>query len=217
MNLGYEKRLVIVIIFLGLAAGTLSVLRAIDMSKQAEMFQEMKRMEQQYEEQINILRNDELMISLAKSRVPEHEKILFPMHEDDFTHLTSAFGKRGAIIGGGFSDHKGLDISGIWKARIVAVKDGVIKAHWLSHPVYGKAIFIDHLDGTESAYYHLSESYIHERYNSGMPWVVKKGEVIGRMGNTGLSQLQHLHFVYSIKNEQVNPIFYIKIPENMVE
>jgi murein DD-endopeptidase MepM/ murein hydrolase activator NlpD len=157
------------------------------------------------------MEDDELLYSISREKITE--KILFPVHTEDFTHLTSAFGKRSAIIGGDYAQHRGVDIAGSWRARVLAAADGIVIDHWLNHPIKGKAIYILHPDGSKTGYLHLSESYVHERDKDGNPWKVKAGDVIGRVGNTGLSDGDHLHFSVEIDGVMVNPMLYLTMPE----
>jgi murein DD-endopeptidase MepM/ murein hydrolase activator NlpD len=155
---------------------------------------------------------------------------LFPLHHDDFKwdgkegDLSSPFGERISPfrerMGGSLGFHTGVDLwgvshVGVWQARVVAAADGVILNHWFNHPIYGKMIEILHEDGSITRYAHLSVSYIHEkRVVSGklVPWEVKRGDVIGRIGDSGYSQGTHLHFELEIDGRVVNPLKYIDIP-----
>lgn len=98
--------------------------------------------------------------------------------------FTSGFGYRN----GGM--HYGVDIANRAKVPIVAAADGVvIKSYYSSS--YGNAIFISHSVNGQvytTVYAHLSSRSV------GNGAVVKKGQQIGIMGNTGASRGQHLHF-----------------------
>jgi len=103
-------------------------------------------------------------------------------------------------MGGGTEGlHKGVDLVGPVGAPIVAALAGTVVEHWLTpgehwgkmyygHPVFGCLIVIDHGDGLFTLYGHLYESYVHEG------WYVEAGQVIGELGNTGISTGPHLHF-----------------------
>jgi murein DD-endopeptidase MepM/ murein hydrolase activator NlpD len=117
--------------------------------------------------------------------------------------------------------HSGIDISSIWRAQVVSVTDGVIEEHWPppgtrspsgavfgGHPVYGGLIVVSHDDGSRSLYAHLSETFVHEGVR------VKPGTVIGRVGNTGKSTGEHLHFELEIDGQRVNPLHYIEQTNN---
>lgn len=183
-----------------------------------------------------VLEMKEAMIELPEFTSPPPPPIeyCFPIHPDDFVwdgvggDLTSPFGERDPIEIGGLGNgfHRGLDLWGVshigtWQARVVAVADGIILNHWYNHLVYGKMIEILHDDGSVSMYAHLSVSYVHEkRIVDGklIPWKVKKGDVIGRIGKTGdfyPDMKTHLHFELRINDQPVNPLKYIKIPEEL--
>jgi murein DD-endopeptidase MepM/ murein hydrolase activator NlpD len=168
-------------------------------------------------------------------------RYIFPIHEDDFLwdgirgDLTSPSGERDPANIGGLGDgfHEGFDSWGIsevvtWQARVVAVADGVVRNHWYNDPVKGEVIEILHDDGSVSESSHLSEAFVKERRvladGSMIPWRVKQGDVIGRIGNTGMSKGKykyktHLHFSLRLPDEEtgeleyVNPLSYIPIPE----
>lgn len=164
---------------------------------------------------------------------------IFPIHPDDFKwdgisgDLTSPYGERDPKEIGGRGDefHEGLDMwgvshVGVWQARVVAVADGVVLNHWLDDPVKGEYVEILHKDGSISEYDHLSKCYVHERRKMDgkmVPWEVKQGDVIGRIGNTGTSKgyltyKTHLHFGLRRIDPQtgelryVNPLRYIDVP-----
>jgi murein DD-endopeptidase MepM/ murein hydrolase activator NlpD len=146
----------------------------------------------------------------------ERAQYRYPIHPADYVMPTSPFGERESPWGGQLAEHQGVDLLGVWRARIVAVADGVVVEHWVppggrwkGHPVYGGMVRIRHDDGNESLYAHLSESYVHEKDPQGRPFRVAAGQVIGRQGNTGRSQGDHLHFELVVAGEQVNPLLWV--------
>ena len=95
--------------------------------------------------------------------------------------------------------HKGVDLAGRVGSPIKAVLAGMVVEHWLvpgwyggkqyfGHPTFGAMIVLDHGDGIYSIYGHLSDSFVHEGD------FVEMGQVIGELGNTGVSTGPHLHF-----------------------
>lgn len=140
----------------------------------------------------------------------------FPIHDADFLMLTSAFGYRISPIYKIAMNHSGLDIAGIWRAQVIAIADGEVFEHWpppgtrsasgwlwRGHPTRGGHIGIRHADGTISTYSHLSATYIREGQN------VQAGQVIGRIGDTGLSTGPHLHLEILVDGKNVNPLLYL--------
>lgn len=175
--------------------------------------------------QINSLKYS---LKLVTTKPPSLEvseyNLSLPIHEDDFMEYSSPFGVREipkGIYTGGAPErwHNGLDMYGLWKARIVASADGIIKDKWFvpdvrkgrkGHPIFGGYIVIQHDNGLETHYGHLS--WISEDLHEGD--VVKQGDVIGRQGSSGSSDGEHLHFGVSVDGEYKNPLKYIKVEEN---
>lgn len=83
--------------------------------------------------------------------------------------------------------HKGIDIAGEFKTPIHSVDKGVVTKSYYSGS-YGHVVFIKHENNLETVYAHLNKRNVKEGQ------VVKQGDVIGLMGNTGDSSGVHLHF-----------------------
>jgi len=94
--------------------------------------------------------------------------------------------------------HKGIDYSAHIGTFIYAPNDGWVTVSKYMK-VHGKTIVIDHGMGVQSIFNHLSERFVRPRE------FVKKGQCIGRVGNTGLSTGSHLHYGLSVNNKRVNP------------
>jgi len=69
--------------------------------------------------------------------------------------------------------------------------------------IYGNTVVIDHGMGLMSLYGHLSEVGVKEGQ------YVKKGEVIGKTGKTGLALGDHLHFGILVQGYEVNPLQWL--------
>jgi len=113
--------------------------------------------------------------------------------------ITSAFGTSRVYNGvqGGY--HGGIDLAGDTGAPVAAANGGRVA---LAGPlnVHGNAVIIDHGWGVFSAYYHLSEVLVDEGQQVG------QGEIVGRLGNTGLSTGAHLHWEMRVGGVQVDPV-----------
>ncbi|MCM3665332.1 peptidoglycan DD-metalloendopeptidase family protein [Mesobacillus subterraneus] len=83
--------------------------------------------------------------------------------------------------------HKGLDIAGEFKTPVHTVDKGVVTKSYYSGS-YGHVVFIKHENNLETVYAHLNKRNVKEGQ------VVKQGDIIGLMGNTGDSSGVHLHF-----------------------
>jgi murein DD-endopeptidase MepM/ murein hydrolase activator NlpD len=98
--------------------------------------------------------------------------------------------------------HSGLDIVANAGTRVQAPADGV--ATFVGREVgYGNVIYLSHGNGVTTRYGHLSAFAV----RSGQE--VRRGEVIGYVGNTGRSLGPHLHYEVLIQGTKVNPTDYI--------
>jgi murein DD-endopeptidase MepM/ murein hydrolase activator NlpD len=102
--------------------------------------------------------------------------------------------------------HKGVDLVGPVGSPVIAVLTGTVVEHWPSpdsywrgHPIYGGLVVIDHGEGLFTLYGHLSETCVHEGYQ------VEAGQVIGKLGDTGVTTGPHLHF-----EVVVDPLRYLE-------
>jgi len=116
--------------------------------------------------------------------------------------LSSGFGYRVSPFTGLREFHKGLDISSRKGTNIIAPADGVVTFVG-TNGSYGKMIKIDHGHGIISRYGHIQKA-LKERGEA-----VKRGDVIGLMGNTGRSTGPHLHYEILLNGLPVNPQTYI--------
>jgi murein DD-endopeptidase MepM/ murein hydrolase activator NlpD len=116
--------------------------------------------------------------------------------------FTSKFGYRKSPFTGRPVMHKGLDIAAPPGTPIIAPADGVISYAGYDSG-YGKLISIDHGYGMVTRYGHVSKIY------ATLGQKVKRGDVIGAVGNTGRSTGPHLHYEVRINNVPVDPSNYI--------
>ncbi|MBI4300385.1 MAG: M23 family metallopeptidase [Chloroflexi bacterium] len=100
-------------------------------------------------------------------------------------------------------NHEGIDISPPYGTPVYASRDGVVvetvKLGWS----YGWYILVDHGDGYKTRYSHLSE------FDVGVGEQVARGQLIGRVGNTGRSTGPHLDFRITKNGVEVNPLDYL--------
>ncbi len=141
--------------------------------------------------------------------VSDKEKLLSsipsiqPIKNNDLTRIASGFGYRTDPFTKSRRMHSGMDFTAPRGTPVYAASDGkVIRADSRSSG-YGKHIRIDHGFGYVTLYAHL------DKYNVRRYQKVKKGDIIGFVGNTGRSQAPHLHYEVRKDKRQVNPInFY---------
>lgn len=100
--------------------------------------------------------------------------------------------------------HGGIDIRGASGDPIHAIQDGKVV---ISRPMYFEGIFtvIDHGSKIFSLYMHQSETLVHEGET------VKRGQLIGKIGSTGMSTGPHLHLGLKVDNVLVNPMSVIHL------
>lgn len=116
--------------------------------------------------------------------------------------FTSGFGVRADPMTHGRGVHQGVDIAAAPGQPIHASADGVvIQAGEVSG--LGQAVFIAHGFGVTTRYGHMSRIDVRPGQR------VKRGDVVGRVGNTGRSTGYHLHYEVRVDGDPVNPLGYI--------
>jgi murein DD-endopeptidase MepM/ murein hydrolase activator NlpD len=116
--------------------------------------------------------------------------------------FTSGFGSRSDPLTHGHGNHQGVDIAAAPGQPVRASADGIVmRAGNLGG--LGNAIFVAHGYGITTRYGHLSKVEVRPGQR------VKRGDVIGRVGNTGRSTGYHLHYEVRQDGEPVNPLVYI--------
>jgi murein DD-endopeptidase MepM/ murein hydrolase activator NlpD len=117
-------------------------------------------------------------------------------------YLASAFGNRIDPFTNQPDFHPGLDIATPTGSKVQAPADGVVVSTGLKGS-YGNAIVIDHGYGVVTRYGHLSG------FNVRPGQRVRRGDVIGFVGQTGRATAPHLHYEVWVRDQNVNPIQYI--------
>jgi murein DD-endopeptidase MepM/ murein hydrolase activator NlpD len=119
--------------------------------------------------------------------------------------ITAGYGEKGSMWAGTNGTHKGTDYAVPVGTPVTTWKDGVVSNEALDAG-YGTAVMIEHADGYQSVYAHLSSKSV----NAGD--TVKAGQRIGKSGATGNVTGPHLHFeIRKGKNNPVNPIEYTSV------
>jgi hypothetical protein len=125
--------------------------------------------------------------------------------------ITSYFGYRFHPIAGHTLFHDGLDIANKVWTPVYATADGIVKYVGLKD-YFGRMISIEHPESDcKTIYAHLHQTAV----VSGQ--VVKRGDLIGYMGNTGRSTGPHLHYEVRINKKAVNPLSYILPSDAIVD
>ena len=116
--------------------------------------------------------------------------------------LSSSFGRRSAPKKGASTYHKGVDWATPTGTAVVASSGGTVaRAGWGSG--YGYVVYINHPDGRQTRYGHLSKVLV----SAGQ--TVSQGQKIALSGNTGVSTGPHLHFEILINGKAVDPYQYM--------
>ena len=126
-----------------------------------------------------------------------------PVRSENLTRMASGYGWRSDPFTKARKKHEGMDFSAPVGTPVYASGDGLVTRADQNSAGYGKHIRIDHGFGYISLYGHLSN------YNVRKGQKVKRGDLIGFVGNTGRSQGPHLHYEIYKNNSAINPInFY---------
>lgn len=125
-----------------------------------------------------------------------------PIKNSDLSRLASGYGNRLHPFYKIVKFHEGIDFTAPTGTEVYATADGLVKEIDRTRRGKGNTIVIDHGNGYESIYSHL------DGFNVRQGKAVKRGEVIGTVGNTGLSVAPHLHYEVHLNGESVNPVNY---------
>ena len=131
---------------------------------------------------------------------------VWPIDRTKLRNKIGAFGYRMHPIYHRWKFHSGVDLPGHIGDPVYATGDGVVKEteRTRSRAGYGTQILLDHGFGYQTRYAHLS------RIDVQPGQVVRRGEQIGCVGNTGGSTGAHLHYEVIYRGHTVNPINYFR-------
>ncbi|MBN1248344.1 MAG: peptidoglycan DD-metalloendopeptidase family protein [Anaerolineae bacterium] len=109
----------------------------------------------------------------------------------------------GVLTQGYWYGHRAIDIGASVGAAIWASDSGFVAFAGWTDIGYGYLIVVDHQNGYQTYYAHLSDIFVREGE------VVEGGQVIGAMGSTGNSTGPHLHFEIRYDSYPTNPLIYL--------
>jgi len=125
-----------------------------------------------------------------------------PIANKQLIALASGFGLRFHPVYKVKKMHTGIDFAAPIGTPIYATADGNVSAVEVRFSGYGKTIEIDHGFGYNTRYAHMHEFTVRKGQH------VKRGELIGYVGNTGLSTAPHLHYEVILNGVRINPVHY---------
>lgn len=125
-----------------------------------------------------------------------------PISNKQLHALASGFGLRIHPIYKVKKMHTGIDFAASIGTPIYATADGKVLEVAVKFSGYGKMVEIDHGFGYRTRYAHMHEFAVHPGQS------IKRGDLVGYVGNTGLSTAPHLHYEVLINGNQVDPVHY---------
>lgn len=140
-----------------------------------------------------------------------------PIGHKDLIRFGSSFGTRMHPILKVVRPHEGIDLTAPRGTNIYATADGKVLQAGYRSGGFGKKVLIDHGYGFRTVYGHCHEILVEVGQQ------VKRGEVIAKVGSTGLSKSPHLHYEVHVNGRPVDPINYYandlsaKEFENMID
>ena len=147
---------------------------------------------------------------VSRRQFAESFPFIWPVKTDGgVPRVSSKYGIRsneeiGSILGdrmpGGIHFHAGIDIPGKKDDPIIATADGRVIWVNLNNPVYGKVIVIQHDYGFQTLYGHCDLVYVK------MGQYVKRGQIIGGMGESGAAQGIHVHYEIKKDGYHIDPM-----------
>lgn len=149
------------------------------------------------------LRKDSVLLSQIPS--------IFPLKQDDYNSFTlsSPFGLRWHPILNHVKFHNGIDIPENKGVPVYATASGVVEFSGFTDNHLGVFVKVRHKYGFETFYGHLSAYSVLQGER------VTQGQMIGRVGSTGLSTGNHLHYIIKKNGLEVNPYQYCYLRLNL--
>lgn len=125
---------------------------------------------------------------------------------DPASPISSYFGHRASPCAGCSTEHSGIDLTPGYGTQVHAIADGVVVSRPMSG--WGSYVVIAHEVDGQTVY----SGYAHMITGSTVPvgTVVKRGDVIGRVGNTGESSGAHLHLSIIVGDTFVDPLSWMR-------
>lgn len=155
--------------------------------------------EKAVEERIKLVQLSTLGKSMMLEMIPNGRPVV------DFAGVSSSYGWRTHPVTGQRQFHRGIDYRGETGAGVAVTADGVVEyAGFSKNSGFGNLIIVSHANGFKTHYAHLS------RVDVKTGQYVRKGDVIGGIGSTGLSSGNHLHYEVSFVQRKLDPAPFVQ-------
>lgn len=152
--------------------------------------------------QLKKLKNEYISTQISRRSINYYPS-KSPIKISEISNIASGFGWRKHPVYQKTLFHEGIDIAAERGTNVYSSACGTVKVTKYSKFRYGNHIEIDHENGYETLYAHLTQILVKEGQ------YVRKGELIGTVGSTGLSTSPHLHYEVHLNGEKVNPLNYL--------
>jgi murein DD-endopeptidase MepM/ murein hydrolase activator NlpD len=150
------------------------------------------------------MKSQDELVKLAENKEKLYAAIpaIQPVSNKQLIALASGFGLRTHPIYKVRKMHSGIDFAASIGTPIYATADGKVVTVDVKFSGYGKLVEIDHGFGYKTRYAHMHDFAVRAGQH------VRRGDLIGYVGNTGLSTAPHLHYEVLINGSQVDPVHY---------
>ena len=146
--------------------------------------------------------DDLVLLSREKEDLLRSIPAIIPISTKDLTRIASGFGLRIHPVYKISKFHSGMDFTAPLGTEVYASGDGIVESVLSSKRGMGNYIIINHGFGYTSLYAHL------ESFNVKEGRKVRRGDIIGYVGNTGMSVAPHLHYEIKLNGLNVDPVNY---------
>lgn len=185
--------------------------QAAETAKQAQIVADLKSRKQSYLDRLRALERESDGITIIlkgtqKNQKPVLEVPLVRTPLDKPVTVESPYGMRLHPIFQELRMHTGVDFDGTMGQPIRAAAAGVV-VFANQQDGYGNVVVIDHGDQIATVYGHMSS------FSVKVGDVLARGQVLGRVGNTGYSTGPHLHFEYRVSGAPIDPVPHVDFDE----
>jgi murein DD-endopeptidase MepM/ murein hydrolase activator NlpD len=146
--------------------------------------------------------DDLTKMAVSKEKMLASIPAIQPIANKDLERTASGWGYRIHPIYKIKKFHYGIDFTAPTGTDVYVTGDGIVEQIESSQRGYGNSIIVNHGFGIKTLYGHI------DHFNVKKGQKVKRGDIIGFVGNTGLSTAPHLHYEVIRTGEKVNPVNY---------